>query len=107
MRHIVGVCERLTDLTVRRDAPVVKHPGHITVNRRGLPFLHDQGPVQTPVYLFRALKVRVIPIRAGIDCVEFVDETLSRLDRALRQIWHTIHCVWHSQTVPVHGGGYG
>lgn len=107
VRHVVGVPESLADLSARRDAPIIQHPGHVTVHRRRLPLLHDQGSVQSAIELFGALEVRVIPLRAGIEGVELVDEALPRLDGGLRQVWNTIHGVRQPHAVPMNGRRHG
>ena len=47
----------------------------------------------------------VVPVGAGVLETQAILETLSRLDRVLRDIGHTIHSVIYSKPMPMHACG--
>ena len=97
------VAEIVADLSVRQQAPVVEHPGHVAVDLDRLPLLDDQRAVEAAADLLEAALVRVVPVGAGVGHVELVDEGLAGCDRLLGQMRHAVHGVRHAQAVPVDG----
>ena len=104
VRHVKGVAEVFADVPRRRRAPVVEHPGHVAVDRMRIALLDDERALQAAILLLRALEVRVIPERAGIDRIELIDEPCARLDRVLREVRHAIHRIGQADAMPVNGG---
>jgi len=71
--------------------------------RRGFP--NDQGRSQHQLLL--KSKMRMHPVRAGLDERKIVQTTLSRLDRGLRHVRHAVLSVGEDDAVPVDGERIG
>ena len=61
----------------------------------------DERAVEAAADLRRRVRVRVIPVRAGVAQLELVAELAAGLDRRLRDAGRAVHLVRHAQAVPV------
>ncbi len=98
------VVEATRDGGVVLQAKVAEHPDDIAIDRQGLGLIDDQRAHQAPPDLLGAVRMRVVPVGAGIRHGELIDEALLRLDRWLGHVGRTVHRVRNTQAMPVDRG---
>ena len=106
VHRVVAVVEVIRQLPRPRHAPVVQHPGQVTIHADRVHLLDDQRPVESTSDLFRTALVRVIPERARIQCIEFVQEIAINRDRVLREERHSVHRIGRADAMPVDCGPF-
>ena len=83
VRGVVPTSEICRNLSVAGHPPVIEHPGQIAIYADRVCFLDDQRPVKPASDLFGTALVRVIPERASIQCIEFIEKIATDGDRVL------------------------
>ncbi len=63
--------------------------------------LDDERAVEAAADLRRRVRVRVIPVRAGVAQLELVAKLAAAFDRRLRDAGRAVHLVRHAQSVPM------
>src|SRR5260221_1886525 len=102
--HFHRAVETAGDRCIVFEPPVAQHPDNVAVHRPRLGLFDNESAHQAAAALFGAMRMGVVPIRAGVRHGEFVIKASVGLDRWLCHAGCTIHRVWHAHAVPVDSG---
>src|SRR6266852_683021 len=87
--------------------PIAQYPHHVAVDRQRVWLLDNESAGKAAAYLLGAMRMRVIPIGAGIRYRELVGEAFAGLHRRLRDVRSAVHGVRDAQPVPMDRGVLG
>ena len=89
---------------VRVEQPVAQHQHLVAVHVGGVRLFDDQRAGQAARHLLHGVRVRVVPVGAGVRQREVVVEGATGRHGLLRQPRDPVHRIVDADAVPVHGG---
>jgi hypothetical protein len=105
--HFHAVAKAAGDRSIVIQAKITEDPDDVAIDTGGLRLFDDQRAHQAAPYLLGAVRMRVVPVSAGIRDRKLVSEVLLRPDRRLRDIGRAVHRVRNPQAVPMDRGVLG
>ena len=100
--HFHRIVEILGNRPIAPQPPIAQYPHHVAVDRQRVWLLDNESAGKAAAHLLGAVRMRVIPIGAGIRHRELVGEAFARLDRRLGDVRSAVHGIRDAQPVPMH-----